>query len=140
MNGRTLLTLALVLVLAGCGTRSAAEGSAPRRQANTITADEILQEARTQNAFELIRALRPNWLQSRGAQSLGQPSAAGAATGAQIQSVMVYIDGTRLGPPQMLQQILARDVAEARFLSPTEAFARFGSDHAAGAILITTRR
>lgn len=129
----------LASVLAGCGASRSAEEGGPRRQANVLSAEEIQNEARSLHAFDLIRALRPNWLHVGGPQSLGRPSG-GTPTGPQVYQPMVYLDGSRMGPPEMLRQILAASVQEARFLSATEASSRFGYDHLGGAILITTRR
>lgn len=139
-----LLVLSLLVsLLAGCAaSRSAGEGQA-RPQANLITAAEIQQAVRGQNAFDLIRELRPNRLQIRGVQSLGSPverrTGEREPTGATAAEIMVYVDGTRMGGPAILRQILASDVQEARFLGGTEATARFGTNHTSGATLLTTR-
>lgn len=132
-------------LLAGCAAnRSAEEGQTSRRQTNLLTAAEIQQENRAQHAFDLIRALRPNWLQIRGVQSLGSPSEQRPGerepTTRTAVDVMVYVDGLRMGGPGILRQILASDIQEARYLGPTEASARFGTDHTGGAILITTQQ
>lgn len=138
-------TLALLGLLAACSAAgSAADGArASGRQANLITQEEIRQAPPAQTAYDLIRALRPNWLQPRGVQSLGspaetQPGVRQATRGP--ASVVVYIDGVRMGGPDALRQIVAANVREARFLGATEASTRFGTDHPAGAILITLQR
>jgi hypothetical protein len=121
----------LCAVLAGCASNpGAGDNSQPRRQANRITAEEI-QEGASRNAYELIRSLRPAWLETRGSHSLTNTGAG---------QVVVYLDGTRMGNASILTQIQIADLALAQFLSPTEAGARYGLDHTGGAILITTRR
>ncbi len=146
-----LVLPALVAVLDGCAANPGAQASG--RQANLITADDIQREAGARNAFELIRALRPNWLEARGVQSLGSPGVYQTTRGPggdvrrerggptnSAREVMVYVDGTRMGGPEMLRQILASNLQEVRYLGGTEATSRFGTDHAAGAILVTLRR
>jgi len=125
-----LMIPVLVLAIAGCAPAAGAGDGAPRRQANRITTEEIRQ-AQTQNAYDMIRALRPAWLQTRGAQSITNPGAG---------QVVVYLDGTRAGGAETLRQIPALDVESAHYLSGPEAGSRFGLDHTGGAILITTRR
>jgi hypothetical protein len=53
--------------------------------------------------------------------------------------VMVYRDGVLIGGKAALRSIRADEVAEVRRLDPIEASRKFGLDHAAGAILITSR-
>jgi hypothetical protein len=135
---------AVVAVLLGCsGSRSGDSSQAPRRQANLITTEEIQAARSTQHAYDLIRMLRPQWLQQRGVQSLGspvemrpgerQPTQAGIA-------VKVYLDGSRVGGVEVLRNVLASDVLSAQYLGGPEAASRFGTDHGGGAILITSRR
>jgi len=133
MNRFTLLALAIFgWTVAGCAVRSGGEAgqAAPRGQSNQISVEEVV-EARVQNAHDLIRAVRPNWLQFRGQQSLSDPTSG---------QVIVYIDGTRAGTLQILRQIPITDVHTARYLSASEATARFGTNHTGGVIQIMTRR
>lgn len=146
MKGSHALVLLLwASLLAGCAAnRGTEEGRASGRQTNVLTAAEIQQANRAQHAFDLIRALRPNWLQIRGIQSLGgaaeRRSGEREPTTRTAVDVMIYVDGLRMGGPAILREILASDVREARYLGPTEASARFGTDHTGGAILITTKQ
>jgi outer membrane receptor protein involved in Fe transport len=123
-------SLTLFLAITGCAAAAGPGDGAPRRQGKRISAEEI-QQAQTQNSYDMIRSLRPAWLQRRGQQSLTNPGAG---------QVVVYLDGTRLGGAEALRQIPALDVESAQYLSGTEAGSRFGLDHTGGAILITTRR
>ena len=130
-----VVLLTHVAILLGCAANPGVDaGQAAGRQANLITTEEIQQAASTRNAFDLIRALRPNWLQARGVQSVQRKRTRTAV------EVMVYVDGTRTGGPEMLRQILASNVQEARYLGGPEATSRYGTNHSAGAILITLRR
>lgn len=130
MKMRTrLATLALLVPLvAGCAAATGPAGGTPPREANRLRVEEIRQ-AQAQNGFELIRTLRPLWLQGRGSNSLG--SSRGG-------EVVVYLNGSRAGTPEILRQIPSRDFWEALFLSPSEATARYGTGHTRGAIVIST--
>lgn len=68
------------------------------------------------------------WLAARGDHELAQRNV-----------VMVYRDGVLIGGKAALRSIHVDDVAEVRRLTPSEASERFGMDHAAGAILITSK-
>jgi len=129
---RTLQALLATLVTVGlfaCATSGPADG-APRRDANRISPDEI-RTAQTQNAYEMIRSLRPNWLTTRGQHSLSNPTAG---------QVVVYLDGARAGGVEALRQLQALDVDSVQYMNAAAAGSRFGLDHTGGAILITTRR
>jgi len=132
MNRLFSLAVSLsLLVLVGCASSpDPGSGGAPRRESNRITSEEIRQ-VQAQSTYDLIRSLRPAWLERRGQHSLTNPAAG---------QVVVYVDGTRTGGPDFLRQIPAINVESAQYLSGTEAGSRFGLDHSGGAILVTTRR
>jgi hypothetical protein len=127
---QALFATVVTLGLLACGATSGPGDGAPRRQANRISPEEI-QNAQTQNAFDMIRSLRPAWLSTRGQQSLSNPTAG---------QVVVYLDGARAGGVETLRQIQALDIESAQYMNAAEAGSRFGLDHTGGAILITTRR
>jgi hypothetical protein len=130
-RGHSLVLAVLLLALVGCASAPAAGGEAPaRRQTNLITLEEIQQHAQASDAFEVIRALRPNWLRTRGQQSLSDPTAG---------QVVVYLDGTRAGGPGFLRQIAVQNMQSAQYLNAGEATSRFGTGHTGGVILIVTR-
>jgi hypothetical protein len=68
------------------------------------------------------------WLAARGAHEFPQRN-----------NVMVYRDGVLIGGKAALRSIKVDEVAEVRRLDPMEASRKFGLDHAAGAILITSK-
>ena len=123
---RSRITLTLVVAfglataLAACSSGGGSSG--PRRDPNLITTEE-LGEYTTLSALDVIRRLRPRWLQSRGQTS-----------------VQVIQDGARLGDPQnALRSIPVSDIAEMRFLSASDATMRYGTNYPGGAIEITSR-
>jgi hypothetical protein len=122
----------MLLVAAALGACAPAgeTASSPRSHANRLTIEDI-ERNQYLSAYDMIQALRPNWLRGRGQQSFMNPTAG---------QVMVYVDGSRMGGPDTLRQLRADDVQEVQFLSPNEAGSRFGLDHTGGAILVVTRR
>lgn len=134
-------TLAVVAWLTACGGggTGAAAGAptgavAPRpqrRDPSVILQEEIDSISSAQTLYDVVRALRPAWLRQQ------QPT---AVMGQNAAMLVVYLDGSRFGDPQSLRQIAARSVGAARYYSPTEAQARFGPGHLAGAIEVTSRR
>jgi hypothetical protein len=125
---RTAILLLLTLVLGSCGGRAARSGGAG--SGNVLGADEF-QDTQMTSAYDVINSLRPHWLQGRGPQSLTN-QAAGA--------LVVYVDNVRLGTVDVLRQLRPGVVESAQYLGASEATMRFGSNHAGGAVLITTRR
>jgi hypothetical protein len=98
-----------------------------RANRNLITAEDI-ETRRGATAYELVQALHPQWLRGRGQTSM---YLAGA--------VKVYRDAQLVGGVDALRQISGESVGEIRFVDGTDAVQRWGSDHGAGAILVTTR-
>lgn len=126
-RSQLLLPAVLLLVLA-CSGATSAGGSQSGSSQNLITAADIEQQ-HFANAHEVISALRPHWIQSR-SPSFGASGRLG---------VMVYLDNNRLGGPEFLRQVAAGQIESARYLSATEATARYGTNHADGAILIMSK-
>ena len=109
------------------GTAPGTRAARPDRQ--LLTRDEIRSTQFT-NAFEVVRALRGNWLRVRSADSFGKSSV-----------LQVYLDMQRLnGGVEELRLMQPANIASIRFMDPVQASARWGMDHGAGAILVTTAR
>lgn len=115
------LVAALLLPLAACASGGGGRG-ATGYNSNVITADEIEQSG-AENVLVLVKSLRPNWLRSRGATSV-------MAEGA----LVAYLDGTRLGGPEMLREVTTEGIASVRFYDAASATVRFGAGHQHGAI------
>lgn len=125
-HARTLLLVLLSVVLAACAARTG--DGMTRADRNVVTAAEIDASSHT-DAYALLRALHPQWLRARGTSSLNLQ-----------ESVKVYLDGSLLGGVDHLRQITTHSLAEIRFMDGPEATQRWGLDHGAGAIVLTTRR
>jgi hypothetical protein len=121
---KATVVLTTVVLLGACaGTHT---GTARPINSNLITHKEVV-EAGPSSAYDLIAKLRPLWLQKRGEGSFFQPS-----------EVVIYLDGTRLGGPDELQNISSTNIDTLQFLDARLATLRFGAGHVAGAILIKT--
>ena len=143
MNARTQLPLAALAAAALlCAHPAAAQTGntsttpsvtlpvQPPRQAhdrNRITAEDIAQ-ATGANALLLVQSLHPQWLRARGVDSFRRPT-----------SVMVYQDGMQMGGAEALRRIPRESIAEIHFVDGMQATQRWGLDHGAGAIEVTTR-
>ena len=102
----------------------------PRRDPNLITAEELASRP-TLTARQAIEQLRPQFLRIRGTTTLGN---------AQTEDVIwVYVDCTRMGTVEVLNNIGTHEVREIRYLNPSEATNRYGTGHVQGAILVTRK-
>lgn len=127
---KSLSAATLILALAGCAS-SPASGSTERNNRDVLTAEELqARRAVGRTAYELIANLRPEYLRSRGAVSLRDPTPVTAT---------VYVDGIRFGSLESLKLINADHVTGARFINASDATTRFGTGNPGGAILVTTR-
>jgi hypothetical protein len=123
---RHAISLLLLVLLAACTT------GAPRatRNRSLITADEI-SALHVATAYEVVEMLRPQFLRTRGAASINDPTPIPA---------VVYVDGFRHGDtPEALKTIDRVAVREIEYLDSREATTRFGTGHRGGAILVRTR-
>jgi hypothetical protein len=77
------------------------------------------------DVYSAVRALRGSWLTSRRGTT---------------QPVRVFIDGALTRSVESLASLQSGEVLEVRYLSATEATARYGGAMMGGAIVVTTRR
>ena len=120
------ITLGLAEVATGCGGARSTTSSARSVDQTTITREELLGSSAT-TLFDAVQRLRANWLRPRGTDSIEKSSV-----------IQVYMDNIRLGGVEQLRQISPVTVASLRHYDGIQATARWGIDHAAGAIAITT--
>lgn len=117
-----LLALA-VTACAGAGT-----GATGRTDRNMISTAEI-EQAGFGDAYQIVQALRPLWLQKRGPSTINLE-----------EGVKVYLDGSLLGGPDLLRQISIQTIDRIRYMDAIEATQRWGMDHGHGAIVVVSRR
>ena len=139
---RKLNYLIFAAALTGCassstGTATTSGAAAIVRNSNPdyITSIEVEGTATT-NAYDLIRRLRPRWLQNSGASSIGGGTVRG-------QVIAVVLDGQRLGGLETLRTIGTSGIKTLQYYDATRAATVLrdaGSDPVAGAIVITTTK
>jgi hypothetical protein len=117
-----MLTMSSVV---GCAN-AASLGQTGPRNGNQLTRAQLA-SANTDNLYDAIAKLRPEWLTSRGPTS---------ATDATPTSVDVFMNGTLLGKADYLRDIHLLDVSEVRYWDAGQASARFGMGHPRGVIEI----
>lgn len=119
-----IMIVSLLLLTVGCATT----GERSTRDRNLLTLEEI-QGSTQADAHGIIQSLRPQWLRVRGPVNFSDDS-----------PIMVYMDGTRMGGPEVLRSIPTDTIEEIRYYSASQAQTRFGLDNVQGAIAIQTRR
>src|SRR5688572_24064534 len=123
---RAFASVAFVMLVGACGSTPGPE-TPGRADRNRLSNTEI-QAAGYTDAFTAVQSLRPQWLRGRGASSMTRN-----------ETVKVYLDGSLLGGAEQLRQITTRSINSIQFLDGLEATQRWGLDHGAGAIIVSTR-
>ena len=117
---------ALVSSLGACASGGGGSGG-PRRNPNLITAEELA-EYSTLTAVDVVRRLRPRWLQGRGAGTGGS------------NLPQLILDGARMGnAASELRSISVADISEMQYMSASDATMRYGTNFPGGAIVVTSR-
>jgi hypothetical protein len=126
--------------------RSPAAPTVEKRAGERITAEEVARST-ANNAGELIKALRPRWLQGRGANTFRETArgvGSGPGRGSSIEvvpgtgTIRVYLDDVLLGDVSVLNQVNRGSFVEARYFDPAAATYRWGAGHTSGAIQLLT--
>jgi hypothetical protein len=94
---------------------------------NVISLEEV-EAARVDNAYELVRMLHPMWLRKRGSSSIQNDG-----------DIIVYLNDTRMGGPDVLRQIETISITSIRFYDVGAANFKFGQGHMHGAIQVSTK-
>ncbi len=114
-----------LLVMVGCASAGEERAGSSR---NTLTQADLLETSEA-NLFEAIQRLRPQWLRARGSNFEGR-----------ARAPTVFLDGSRRGEVDFLQQIHVSDVLDVRFLSSSDAATIYGTTTGTGgAIQVRTR-
>jgi hypothetical protein len=97
-----------------------------------ITFEEVSVKATdAKTAYDIVRRLRPQFLQSRGSGSIQNRNKV---------PIKVFVDGGFRGGVAVLNEIVAHSVIEITYLNGSDATTRFGTGYESGAILVTTGR
>jgi hypothetical protein len=128
--GRSLVltTLLVACILAACS--SATARSRGGSGGSAILTQEQITKTNSDNLYDAITKLRPEWLTSRGPTSV---------TDMTPTAVHVYMNGNFLGDAEYLRQVRSLDVSEVRYWDAGEASARFGMGHPRGVIELTRK-
>ena len=121
---RTLPILLLVALLAGCGANAGARAGT---RSDMIVLSEM-NAGSFANLFDLVQAVKPNWLRARSPNSFQSPG-----------FVQVYLDDVRLGGVENLRTIATQGVQTIRWYDPITASSRWGLNHEQGAIVVSMR-
>lgn len=119
-----------ILFLASFVAACASSGSGTARVDRNVLTREQIQETNRQNAYDVVESLRSNWLRTRGPTSLTQQDAV----------VQVYLDDNRLGGVDALRTINTSLIQYIRWYDGIAATGRWGLDHGAGVIYVSTRQ
>lgn len=101
---------------------------------NVLVAQEIGRTGE-RTAWAVVERLRPHFIVVAAAWSEG-----GRSAFYMDSARVVYVDGARAGGLEQLRWIRAEAVQQIERLDGPAATTRFGVDHAAGALMVTTRR
>ena len=122
----------LTVLSAGCASASSGGNrDNPVGDSDLITREEIDRATGSQNAYDLIQSLRPQWLITRGFANQRQ------ATGE--DDIVIYMDNARLGYRRELRRISLGSVRYLEFYDARRATLRWGGGHLHGAIFISTQ-
>ncbi|MHB0962648.1 MAG: hypothetical protein ACYC5V_05510 [Gemmatimonadaceae bacterium] len=126
---RSALLYAVVMLVAsftdGCKASLPAAGE-ERPDQQWIMREQIA-EPRFSSAYDVVRALRSNWLSTRGSASLRSKV-----------EVQVYLDGVHLGGVQALQGLSTPSIQYIRYINGTDATTRWRIGHGRGVIFVGT--
>ena len=100
-------------------------GTAPRRLDRSLITREEMLDGNYASVYDAVAALRSIWLRPRTSDS-------------NINVVWVYVDNARVGDVGVLKEMQPRLVNTVRFYDGPSATSRWGVDHAAGVIHIST--
>jgi len=125
-----------LVAVAVMATPTAAE--AQKGDSNTLTAEEIAEHPDVAKAYDAIQRLRPKWLRTR---PTGNTRGTDGSPFSNKKEPAVYVnENPWTGGLADLKNLPAADILEMKYMSGTQAVARYGNGHEYGAIFITLRR
>jgi hypothetical protein len=127
-----MLLVALAALVGACATTS----GGGRDPSGSITQEEIEASGLVfNNAYEVVRQFRPQWLIKRGTVNIDP----GNNVGELIDYVVVYVDNILRGDPETLRSITAQSIREVEHFNRAEAQRLGPRGHPHGAIVVHTR-
>lgn len=116
-----------LVYLLGMGCAARIRPDHPQRVDRTVLTRAQMLEGHYSTVYDAVLALHPTWLRPRGPDSFVSPSA-----------VWVYIDDVRAGGVDVLRNIQPGLVNTVRWYDGAQATGRWGVDHGAGVIHVST--
>ena len=107
---RNVSTILLLAASLACSSATRSGEGSTRSDSHTISAEELA-KATQLNLYDYIKASRPRWLVSVG--------------GAQSFPVVVFMDDTQLGSPDVLRNMGLAEVRVVRYFDASAAQSRF---------------
>jgi hypothetical protein len=129
MRAKSLVAVAVAWTLTGCARGAMPDGSAASNRKYVIT-QEQLAGTNSDNLYEAIEKIHPDWLTSRGPTSVTNPAPT---------VVSVFMNGMMLGKADYLREMHVLDVSAVRYWDAGQATARFGNGHPRGVIEVSRR-
>lgn len=125
----TRMALAVVtgLMMTACASTGGADQNGSRSSRDVITAEQ-LENMSNQSVYDVVRKLKPTWLQRR-----GQVSFRGNT------ELLVILDESQFHDLSLLTSMTAANIQEIRYMDPARATNKYGIRASGGAILLTTR-
>jgi hypothetical protein len=126
------IALATIAACASQGARATtSQGAATSGSRNLVSAGELATVGEL-NLYDALARIRPTML---------QPRIGGGTTGVSAVPISIFYDGNQMREGvQSLRELAAKNIAEVRLLEPQQASARFGGNHANGALVITSKK
>ena len=128
MRAMLILRVLVAAMLIGCA--GATTQSRSERGSGNLLTQQQLAATNSDNLYDAIAKLRPDWLTSRGPSSVSDPTPS---------AVSVFMNGTLLGKVDYLREMRLLDASEVRYWDAGSASARFGMGHSRGVIEITRK-
>ncbi len=126
MRYLSVILIMIIIGLASCSGAGRPDYRSATYDRNFIYEEEILKYP-NYSVYELIRAVRPRWVNKRGTKSMEEWA----------NYPIVYVNGLREGSIEQLHFVSSQSVTEIQFLNAGDATIRYGVDHPSGAILVT---
>jgi hypothetical protein len=111
----------LVLLVTACASGGGGGSGGSSSDRYLLTGEELAPYG-TLNLYEAVSRLRRFWLQGSGGRS-----------------PRVFVNNQELGGAPSLEEYASGQVAEIRFIRPSQAMTQYGPDYAGGVIQVTLR-
>ena len=127
MNIRRVIFLPVILAASCAPARNAIPGD----YNPSLISEYELNQSSTNNAYDAIRRLRPQWLSYQPQTSVSAPIP---------PMPVVYVDEQFVGDLSTLNQMLISQIESIAFYKAPEAMIKYGTNRTGGVITVTTKK